>query len=96
MDMLLKVLPIILYMLLSILVIVLIVLIIKAMKTLNKVDKTIDDVNDKMGKLDGVFSLVDRGADAVSMFTNKLVGTVATGISSLFKRKNKDEENENE
>ena len=96
MEILLSILPIILYILLSILVVVLIILIIKAMKTLNKVDKTIDDVNDKMGKLNGVFSLVDRGADAISMFTDKIVGTVATGIVSLFKRKHKEEESENE
>jgi len=94
MDILLKLLPIILYILLSILLVVLIVLIFKAMKTLNKVDKTIDDVNDKMGKLNGVFSLVDRGADAINMLTNKIVGTVATGIMSLFQKKNKDKENE--
>ena len=96
MDILLKVLPIILYILLSILVVVLIILIIKTMKTLNKVDKTIDDVNYKMGKLNGVFSLVDRGADAISMLTDKVVGTVATGITSFFTKKKKEEENEHE
>lgn len=96
MDVLLKILPIILYLLLSILIIVLIVLTIKAMKTLKKVDQTIDDVNDKMGKLNGVFSLVDRSADAINMLTNKIVGTIATGITSFFKRKNKEEETEDE
>lgn len=96
MDILLKVLPIILYILLSILVVVLIVFILRTMKTLKKVDKTIDDVNEKMGKLDGVFSLVDRGADAISMLTDKIVGTVATGITSFFTKKKKVEENEDE
>jgi len=96
MDILLKVLPIILYILLSILIVVLIILIFKAMETLNKVDKTIEDVNAKMGKLNGVFSLVDRGADAISMLTDKIVGTVATGITSLFQKKIKDKENEDE
>ena len=96
MDILLKVLPIIIYILLSILIVVLIILIFKAMKTLNKVDKTIDDVNNKMGKLNGVFSLVDRGADAISMLTDRIVGTVATGITSLFQKKHKEKENEDE
>lgn len=91
MEMLLKILPIILYILLSILIIVLIVLSIRAIKTLNRVDKTIDDVNYKMSKLNGVFSLVDRGADAISLFTDKVVGTVTNGISTLFKRKSKKE-----
>ncbi len=92
MDMLLKILPIILYVLLSILIVVLIILSIIAIKTLNRVDKTIDDVNFKMSKLDGVFSLVDRGADAISLFTDKIVGTVTNGISTLFKRKSKKED----
>lgn len=91
MDALLKILPIILYVLLSILIVVLIVLSIRAIKTLKRVDRTIDDVNYKMSKLDGVFSLVDRGADAISIFTDKVVGTVTSGISTLFKRKKKKE-----
>lgn len=91
MDALLKILPIILYVLLSILIVVLIVLSIRVIKTLKRVDRTIDDVNYKMSKLDGVFSLVDRGADAISIFTDKVVGTVTSGISTLFKRKKKKE-----
>ena len=97
MDALLKMLPIILYILLSILIVVLIVLAIKTIKTLNKVDQTIEDVNYKTSKLNGIFTLVDRSADAISMLTDKIVGTVTTGISSLFKkRKKKEEEDENE
>lgn len=96
MDEMLKVLPIILYVLLSILIIVLIILAIKAIFTLNRVDKAIDDVNYKMSKLDGVFSLVDRSADAISMVTDKIVGTVTTGIMSVFKRKKKDGGKDNE
>lgn len=90
MDAMLKLLPIILYILLSILIVVLIVLSIKTIKTINKVDKTIDDVNYKMSKLNGVFSLVDRGADAISIFTDKVVGTITSGVTSLFSKvKNK-------
>ena len=91
---LLTVLPIILYVLLSILVVVLIILIFKAMKTLNKVDQTLDDVNNKMGKLNGVFNLVDRSADVLNICTDKIVTTITTGVISLFKkRKEKKEEN---
>lgn len=94
MDTLLKVMPIILYVLLSILIVVLIVLIVKAMATLKKVDQTIDDVNDKMGKLNGVFSLVDRSADAINLFTDKIVSTITTGIVSIFKKKTEKKEEE--
>lgn len=98
MDILLKILPIILYILLSILIVVLIVLAIKATQTLKKVDETIEDVNVKMGKLNGLFSIVDRSADAINMLTNKIVSTITTGIVSLFKKRKeqKEEVEENE
>lgn len=98
MELLLKILPIILYILLSILVVVLIILIFKAMKTLKKVDETLEDVNHKMGQLNGVFSLVDRGADAINMFTDRIISTITTGVISLFKKhkEKKEEEETNE
>lgn len=94
MEILLKILPIILYILLSILIVVLIILIFKAMNTLKKVDETLEDVNYKMGKLNGVFNLVDRSADAISIFTNKIVSTITTGFVDILKKhkKKKDEE----
>lgn len=99
MDIMLKILPIILYILLSILIVVLIILSIKTIKTIGKVDKTIDDVNYKMSKLNGVFTLVDRSTDAISLFTDKVVGTIASGCTSLFsklKKKKEKGEDENE
>ena len=72
MEILLKILPIILYILLSILIVVLIILIFKAMNTLKKVDETLEDVNYKMGKLNGVFNLVDRSADAINILINDI------------------------
>ena len=95
MEILLKILPIILYILLSILVVVLIVLIFRAMNTLKKVDETLDDVNIKMGKLNGVFNLVDRSADAINLFTNKMVGIITTGVVNLFKKSKEKKEEEN-
>ena len=94
MEILLKILPIILYILLSILVVVLIILIFKAMRTLKKVDETTDDVNYKMGKLNGVFNLVDRSTDAINMFTDKMISTITTGIVSLFKKRKEKKEEE--
>lgn len=96
MEILSKVLPIILYFLLSILVVVLIILCIRAIRTLNKVDSTIDDVNDKMGKLNGLFSMVDRSTDVINLLTDKVVSTVTSGIVSIFKRKKKEEDIEDE
>ena len=59
--------PVILYTLGAILLIVLIILCLKVIGTLKKVDKVVDDVENKVGKLDGVFSIIDKSTDAVSL-----------------------------
>ncbi len=89
-------LPIILYIVLTILIVVLIVLAIRLIKTVEKVDKVVDDVNRKMDKLDGVFTIMDKTADAVSLMSDKLVAAIMHGITSLFKaRKKNKKEKEN-
>lgn len=88
--------PVILYTLGSILLIALIVLTIKVIKTLNKVDNVVDDINTKSKKLNGVFDIVDNTADALSLMSDKLVGFIVNGITGLFARKNKKEENDDE
>lgn len=86
--------PVILYTLGAILLVVLIILCLKIMGTLRKVDKVVDDVENKVGKLDGVFSIIDRSTDAVSMVSDKVIDFVSSAITKIFsKRKNKKEEN---
>lgn len=94
MEAFLQTLPVIIYVLLIILIIVLIVFMLKAFDVLKKIDTTIDDVNAKMNKLNGVFNIVDRSADAINMATDKMINAVASGITKLFKRKNSNEEEE--
>ena len=91
------VLPITLYVALTILVIVLIIFVIKLIKTLGKVDKVVDDVNRKVSKLDGVFNIIDTTTDTLALFSDKLTDFTVNKITSLFNRKNKKkEEEENE
>ena len=87
-------LPVIIYILLIILIVVLIVFMIKAFDTLKKIDLTIEDVNAKMSKLNGVFSIVDRSADAINMVTDKMIGVITSSISKIFKSKSKKKEEE--
>lgn len=94
MEAFLQTLPVIIYVLLIILIIVLIVFMLKAFDVLKKIDTTIDDVNAKMNKLNGVFNIVDRSADAINMLTDKMIVSVTTGIAKLFKRKSKKQEEE--
>ena len=67
---------------------------IKAFDTLKKIDLTIEDVNAKMSKLNGVFSIVDRSADAINMVTDKMIGVITSSISKIFKSKSKKKEEE--
>lgn len=92
MEALNQTLPVIIYILLIILIVVLIVFMVKAFNTLKKIDTTIDDVNSKMSKLNGIFSIVDRSADAINMVTDRVIGTISDGISKIFKKRNKKKE----
>lgn len=94
MEILMQTLPVIIYFLLIILIGVLIVFLVKAFNILKKIDVTIDDVNSKMGKLNGLFNIVDRSADAINMATDRVIGALANGIGKLFKRKKKDKKEE--
>ena len=89
MDIFLQSLTVIIYVLLIILIAVLISFVVRAFNTLKKLDSTIDDVNNKMNKLNGVFNIVDRSADAINMVTDKLTSTIVSGVSKLFTKKTK-------
>ena len=89
MDIFLQSLTVIIYILLIILIAVLISFVVRAFNTLKKLDSTIDDVNNKMNKLNGVFNIVDRSADAINMVTDKLTTTIVSGVSKLFTKKTK-------
>ena len=78
----LDVLQVILYILGSILLIVLIILGIKLIITMNKIENVVDDINVKVNKLNGVFSIIDLTADKLVLISNKLVD----GISSLIRK----------
>ena len=85
--------PVILYTLGAILLIVLIILCLKVIGTLKKVDKVVDDVENKVGKLDGVFSIIDKSTDAVSLVSDKIIDFVSSAVMKIFSRKtNKKEE----
>ena len=88
--------PVIIYILSSILLIALIVLTIKVIHTIKKVDKVVDDIDTKSKKLNGVFDMVDNAADTLAVISDKMVGFVVNGITSIFSKKNKKEDKENE
>ena len=85
-----ELLVIVLYIGLITLVIVSIVLMFRLIKTLNKVDKVVDDAYDKVGKLNGLFNIIDTTTDAIASFSNLFVEGISNGISKIFTKK-KDE-----
>ncbi len=82
---------VIFYVLGAILLITLIMLVFRLMNTLDKVDHVIDDVSDKSRKLDGVFSLVDKTADAINTVSDTVTQFIVSGIHNLLNRKKKKE-----
>ena len=83
-----------LYIVLIILVIILIILGIKLIKTLNKVDNVIEDVNEKMNKVDGVFSIIDKTTDYAALISDKVIGGVSSFITNLLKKKKGNDKDE--
>lgn len=71
----------------SILLVVSIILVIKLIKTINKINLLLDDINYKVEKLDGVFTIVDKTTDAIADINDRLVNMIVSGVSKLFKRK---------
>lgn len=84
---LLEFLQILLYMLGSILLVVLIVLGIKLIITMNKIEVVVDDISIKVGKLNGLFSVIDATTDKLSILSDKMVDAVSVLIRKVFKRK---------
>ena len=57
---------------------------------LKKVDYLIDDVANKSSKLDGVFNIVDRSADALTLMTDRAVAFVCNTVLGFFNKKERD------
>ena len=85
---------IMLYVCLIALVIIFIILGIKLIKTLNKVDKIMDDVNLKMTKVDGVFSLIDKTTDFAAGVSDKIINGINSFINLILRRKKGNDEDE--
>jgi len=89
-------LQVILYLLGSILLVVLIILGVKLIITMNKIENVVDDINVKVNKLNGLFSVIDVTTDRLALLSDKLVDGVSSVIRKLFSRKKGKETDENE
>ncbi len=89
-----EVLPIVLYVLLGILILVLIVFIIHLISLLRKVNNIVEDVQEKQKKLNKAFDLVDKLTDDVALVSDKLTSFIVEKLSSVFKKKKGEKEDE--
>lgn len=87
-----ELLPIILYLCLIILVVVGIVLLVRLVRLTDKLDQILSDVEHKIGQLNGLFEVVDRTSGVVNMFSERVVGIMTTGLTTLFNRRKKRKE----
>ena len=83
----LDVLQVILYILGSILLIVLIILGIKLIITMNKIENVVDDINVKVNKLNGIFTIIDLTTDKLALFSDKIIDGISTIVRKVFSRK---------
>lgn len=87
-----ELLPIMLFVLLIVLVIICIIIGIRLINTLDKVDNIIDDVNTKMTKVDGVFTLIDRTTDYASGISDKLINGISSLLELIFRHNKRKED----
>lgn len=85
-----------LYTLGVILLTLLIVLTFKTIIAVTKFEKTLDDVHKKLNSLNQVFNAIDFATDKIALVSESLISKMASIILSIFNKKNKKEENENE
>lgn len=83
----LDVLQVILYILGSILLIILIILGIKLIITMNKIENVVDDINVKVNKLNGIFTIIDLTTDKLALFSDKIIDGISAIVRKVFSRK---------
>lgn len=88
----LDILQVILYILGSILLIVLIILGIKLIITMNKIENVVDDINVKVNKLNGIFTIIDLTTDKLALFSDKIIDAISTVVRKIFSKKKRKEE----
>ncbi len=88
----LDILQVILYILGSILLIVLIILGIKLIITMNKIENVVDDINVKVNKLNGLFSIIDVTTDRLALLSDKVVDGISSLVRKIFSKKKRKED----
>lgn len=94
MEFLNVILPVLLYIFGIILLIVLIILGIRMIQVLDRVEHLVDDIEHKVNSLDGFFTILDRATDGFALITEHVAQVVTSTISRVFKKKNKEEIND--
>lgn len=94
MELLLQVLPIVLYVVAIILIIVLTVVAIKAFKVLDQVQILLKDLEKKSNSLNGVFNVVDVVTNSFTSINFKIAEMASKLISGLYNKYRTNDEEE--
>ena len=83
----------ILYILGSVLLVVLIILGIKLINTVTKIDNIVKEIEEKVGKVNKMLSIVDVITDSMALFSDKIVDGISNILKKIFiKEKRKEDE----
>ena len=90
-------LPITIYILLIILIIIGIILGVRLIKAMNHVDSILDDIDRKIGSLNGLFNVIDFTTDKIASFSDRVVELISGIVSKVgslreARRRKKEEE----
>ena len=79
----------------SILLVALIVLVVKLINTVDRLNVVLDDINNRIGKFDNLFHIVDFFTDNMAIVSDKIVDGLSAIIRKIFNRNSKRKEEDN-
>ena len=82
----------ILYILGSVLLVVLIILGIKLINTVTKVDNIVKEIEEKVGKVNKMLSIVDVITDSMALFSDKIVDGISNILKKIFIKEKRKED----
>jgi hypothetical protein len=89
MELLIELLPIIIYVLLILLLIICIIIGYKVVTTMNHIEKIVDDVDEKVQSFNKFFGVLNFATDKIALYSDSIISYLTTAIIALFKPKKK-------
>ena len=59
---------------------------------MNKIENVVDDINVKVNKLNGLFSIIDVTTDRLALLSDKVVDGISSLVRKIFSKKKRKED----